>query len=236
MLKAAELLSEKMEEALDDGRQEAKEPELNSTFIYDSSEYAFDSAPHEEALYEDPDLAMQDNEDGSDYVITNRNDAPFEFMTSSIPMQDQKFQPGLEKWQIFNALWMFDKLKKTAPKTPPGVEEIEARKGTYRRRLQISDQYYPTVAPYLELLPQEFRSSKHIRTIANLIDKHWFNVSTEKRQEMLNFAVHFLLPHEDCTLRSPRARRHLRLRQPSPRVPDLQARPRDDPHRREGLA
>ena len=63
---------------------------------------------------------------------------------------------------------------------------------------KMTPSYYPSVKAYLDLLPAEYRNMPIIRELAVMMDKRWFNVPLEVKQDMLNYAVALQLPLENC--------------------------------------
>ena len=171
--------------------------ELRSSYFYNPAEYAMDPTENSQILGHSIDSALGENSEAIHITYSNSNSLPYEFYNSALPITDQKIQPAMEKWQMFNILWIYESGGRNKKKELLTDEDIKGRK--HIRPLKMTENYYPSIKGYLELLPEKYRKDRHVRTIALLIERYWFNVPLETKQQMLNYVCSLLLPHEDCT-------------------------------------
>lgn len=172
--------------------EDSSEGYLSANMHYGPTEFALDPNLAEDIMPFQVTEAYDRAAHASDMVLTSTTDVPWDFMTSAMPRIDQKLQPAMEKWALMNINKQLQALSR----------EMEA-KGELDQMLEplnlvMTDNYYPTVKAYLELLPEEYRSKPLIRELAVMMDKRMFNVPLENKQELLNMAVAYQLPTEDC--------------------------------------
>lgn len=163
---------------------------LRGSISYHTPEAAVDPNLNEDVLNGQVGEAFSDSKKYNLFTYSNRSKLPYEFVNSAMPMIDQKFQPAQEKWAMLNAIKDLESIAKKYKNVSDKDVEVP--------EFKMTEEYYPSVKPYLELLPKEYREMPIIRELAVMMDKKWFNVPVEVKQDMLNFAVAMQLPLEDC--------------------------------------